>query len=89
MAAYQASGLTQWEFAERNGLKLATLQGWLHRRPDGAAQKQPWFREFRAVLPGTAWGAEVSLRDGTVVRLSAAAAPEWIDEVLQILRRTC
>uniref|UniRef100_UPI00286B4FE3 IS66 family insertion sequence element accessory protein TnpA n=1 Tax=Archangium sp. TaxID=1872627 RepID=UPI00286B4FE3 len=40
---YEASGLTQREFAERRGLTLSTLQSWVYRRrrQEGAPVAQP------------------------------------------------
>jgi len=40
---YEASGLTQREFAERRGITLSTLQSWVYRRrrQEGAPLAQP------------------------------------------------
>ncbi len=40
---YEASGLTQREFAERRGMTLSTLQSWVYRRrrQEGAPVAQP------------------------------------------------
>lgn len=65
IAAYEASGLTQRAFAEREGVKFCTFAAWLarQRRARGPAR----FAEV-ALGRAAAAGIEVTLPDGLVVR---------------------
>jgi hypothetical protein len=70
---YDASGLTQKAFAEREGINYHTFVAWLGRRrraeDSPATSPKMDFAEFQ--LPGPrSWsgGLEVCLADGTVVR---------------------
>jgi transposase-like protein len=69
LAAYESSGLTQKEFARREGLKLPTFTAWLvrHRRQAvGASSAAMRFNEL--IVGATAPGLEVQLPDGMIVR---------------------
>ena len=68
LAAYERSGLTQREFARREGIKFFTFTGWLkrYRRPAG----NPAFAEVRLARPRPAARSKltVKLPSGLVVR---------------------
>ena len=73
LQAYRVSGLTQAEFARREGVKYTTFAHWLQAYTKSAAAKGPLeFTEVR--LPGSAMPSvlEVRLPDGTVLRGSSA-----------------
>jgi transposase-like protein len=88
VSLYRASGLTQAEFARRQGLKLATLQQWIYRSGSKKKKKIPArFREFPAsAILAQPWLAEVALDSGMTLRISAAAQPDWISAVISALR---
>lgn len=88
LAEYEASGLTQKEFARREGIKYATFTVWLskHRRGTLAA-KRPAVRFEQFVLqPGARAKLEVQLPDGLIVRGSDAAG---LVELVRALRAPC
>jgi len=66
LAAYDASGLTQKAFAEREGVKYHTLVTWLVRRRREQPAAPVRFAEVR--LPRTRAGLEVCLPSGIVIR---------------------
>lgn len=71
VALYESSGLTQKEFARREGIKYPTFTVWLskQRRRLAASDSAPVrFEEF--LLPGGTSGMklEIQLPDGTIVR---------------------
>jgi transposase-like protein len=86
LAAYESSGLTQKEFARREGVKYPTFVAWLARKRRGVRAQVPAGPvNFRQVLIGTggAAGLEVGLPDGTIVR--GARAGE-VAELVRALR---
>ena len=70
LAAYDESGLSQREFAKRDGVKYHTLVTWLVRRrreTEGKERSRTTFTEV--TLPrGTPSTLEISLPNGLVVR---------------------
>jgi transposase-like protein len=73
VAEYEGSGLTQGEFARRQGIKYPTFVAWLGRIRRGAGLAAPRFAEVRlAAAPPAA--LEVALPCGSVVRGSDPAA---------------
>jgi len=72
VGAWQRSGLTQAEFARREGVNYTTFCWWVQqqRARDGAPQPVvPKLRFVEAALPsGAPAGLEVRLADGTMVR---------------------
>jgi hypothetical protein len=66
IAAYERSGLTQREFAEREGIKFFTFTGWLKRQR--AAGPGPAFVRVKLPRVGAGAGLEVALPNGVVVR---------------------
>src|ERR1700691_1243092 len=69
IAAYERSGMTQREFAQREGIKFHTFTGWLKRYRSGSAKAA--FAQVK-VAPRTAALMEVALPSGIVVRGSDA-----------------
>jgi transposase-like protein len=66
VAAYERSGLTQREFARREGIKFFTFVGWLKRyRQPG---EKPAFAEVRVAPPKVGSKLTVKLPSGLVVR---------------------
>jgi hypothetical protein len=83
IAAYEGSGLTQREFAQREGIKFFTFTGWLkrHRRPVAAAA----FAQVKLGPPcRPAAAVEVILPNGVIVRGSEV---EQIAAVVERLSR--
>jgi transposase-like protein len=71
IAAYERSGMTQREFAQREGIKFHTFTGWLKRyRPQAG---KPAFAEVRMAKPTPRSELVVSLPSGLVVRGTEAA----------------
>lgn len=66
LAAYGRSGLTQREFARREGVKFCTFVSWLACRH--RVQGKPAFAEVRVAGGGGTGMIEVALPDGLVVR---------------------
>jgi len=66
VAAYEASGLTQREFAEREGLKFWSFTSWLrrHRQQRGVTS----FAEVSAAAARPSGPLEVVLPNGVTVR---------------------
>lgn len=74
---YDASGLTQAEFARRAGLKYPTFAGWVHARRTHQARRCPpaSMRFAEVALPSTPTATlSVTLPDGVVVCGHDAAA---------------
>jgi transposase-like protein len=82
LAAYEVSGLTQREFAEREGIKFHCFTGWLkrHRRKHGKAT----FAEVGAVAARASGPVEVVLPSGVIVR---GADVEQVVMLVERLRR--
>ena len=94
VAKYQASGLTQREFAQQHGVKLGTFQQWVYRPRTPvpiARRKKPAFQEVSITevpfLNG--WAAELQLPRGVALRLNSHASAEWVGALVQRLGRVC
>lgn len=90
VSRYRSSGQTQAQFAQRHGLKLTTLQGWIY----GQRRKQRPTAAFREIAvsplwPGGVWAAEVTWPSGVTVRLGAQAEASWIEALLEAVRQRC
>lgn len=69
IAAYEASGLTQREFARREGLSYWSFAKWLSRTRQREGQKpKATFAEIAAVAARASSPLEVALPNGVVVR---------------------
>jgi hypothetical protein len=66
IAAYERSGLTQREFAEREGIKFFTFVGWLKRYRAKAGRAA--FAQVRMARRSGAAALEVALPNGVTVR---------------------
>jgi hypothetical protein len=92
---YRASGLGLRTFAEQHGLSESRLHYWVYGKRQGRlarpAASAPLFQELNLTggLALANWAAEINLSSGLAVRFSAAAAPAWIGEVVEQLRRPC
>lgn len=84
LTRYRASGLTQREFAERAGVTLSALQGWLYRRGKSSA---PCGRFVEVVPPVPATATErIEVRVGSIhVVLPAAASADRIAAIVRAL----
>lgn len=78
VAAYETSGLTQAEFARREGINYHTFVAWLGRcRRPSATTTLPAARFIEATLPAARmkeWPIEVALPSGIIVRGADVAA---------------
>jgi transposase len=87
---FEASGLTQREFAERRGVPLGTLQSWVYRRrrQESAAAESPV-----RLLPVQVSGApvhevaplEVALASGVRVRFGLGTDVEYVARLVAAL----
>src|SRR5690349_18568506 len=68
VAAVAESGLTESEFAARNGIELARLQRW-RRRLDESSPQEPVFVEIVREAD-RASGVEIAIATGEVVRVA-------------------
>lgn len=85
---FRASGLTQAEFAQQQGIKLSTLHQWLYR---GVPKKKARTRFQELPVPSLfapTWMAEIALGGGLTLRLSASANADWIGSVVRALRQS-
>ena len=80
MALYDQSGLTQGQFARREGIKYHTFVWWLRQRRERAARRQQEeqpvrFQEYALEAgAGKSTPLEVRLPDGTALRGDDAGA---------------
>lgn len=70
LAAYErSSGLTQRDFAQREGVRYHTLTTWLRRqRQEERAAKSPMVKFAEVAMPTTDARLEVNLPGGVIVR---------------------
>ena len=84
VGAWQRSGLTQAEFARREGVRYPTFASWVqqHRATKGAPQPAgPKVRFAEVQLPASrARGLEARLPDGTTLR------GERVEELVALIR---
>jgi len=92
---YRTSGLALGDFATQHGLARNRLHYWVYGRRHAQAPKTvavaPVFQELKmtAGLPTQNWAVEISLPTGAVARFTATATPDWINAVLEAVRRPC
>jgi hypothetical protein len=93
---YEASGLTQREFAERRGLTLSTLQSWVYRRrrQEGAPVAQPVrllpVQVTAAPVVSGSDSLEVLIASGERVRFAAGTDVQYVARLVAALgRKTC
>jgi hypothetical protein len=89
---FRKSGLTQADFAAEHRLSLSTLTRWLGDSRAWHGKEKPERNgagvQFHSLaFPATpAWGAEVQLPNGAMVRLHANTSPELAAAVLRASR---
>jgi len=87
VGAWQRSGLTQTEFARREGVNYSTFCWWVQQqraKPETTEAAVPKLRFVEAALPsGGLAGLEVRLPDGTTVR---GACVEAVATLVRALR---
>jgi len=93
---YEASGLTQREFAERRSLRLSTLQSWVYRRrrQEGASVAQPVrllpVEVTTASVVSGSDSLEVLTASGERVRFAAGTDVEYVARLVAALgSKTC
>jgi hypothetical protein len=82
------------QFARRHGLKPGQLHYWVYQTssPLDAQDPVPKFQEVRlpiSVSSASSWSAEVSLANGTTVRLAREADVAWAKALIDGLRGPC
>jgi len=93
---YEASGLTQREFAQRRGMTLSTLQSWVYRRrrQEGAPVAQPVrllpVQVTAAPVERGSASLEVLTASGERVRIAVGTDVEYVARLVAALeRKTC
>lgn len=91
---FEASGLTQREFAGSRGLRLSTLQSWVYRRRrQVSAGAQPPVRLLPvqvSSVPATQEAAlEVVLPRGVRVRVASGMDVDYVARLVAALGRAC
>jgi len=93
---YEASGLTQREFAERRGLTLSTLQSWVYRRrrQEGAPVAEPVrllpVQVTAAPVVSLSDSLEVLTASGERVRFTVGTDVEYVARLVAALgRKSC
>lgn len=95
---YRESGLGLKRFAEEHGLRYSQLHYWIYggRRRGRTARAEiaeagpPVFREYLLPRPPAGdWGAEITLADGTSLRVRSGTDPLWAGALLDQVRRPC
>lgn len=78
------SGLSQQAFARQHGLCLSTLGVWIKQTEQAVKTASQPVPLGEVSLPAllSPWAAEVARRDGTIVRMTAQLAREWLPKVL-------
>jgi transposase-like protein len=89
---YLQSGLGLREFSSQHGLGYMSLYRWVRKRRGGSkpqekqAQEAISFAELK--LPGSAqrsaWAVELTLPNGTVLRMSKDTPPTLVDQLLRL-----
>ncbi|WP_426750760.1 IS66 family insertion sequence element accessory protein TnpA [Myxococcus sp. Y35] len=89
--AFEASGLTQQEFASQRGLRLSTLQSWVYRRRRQLARKAEPVRLLPVEVAGTPQPRtallEVVLASGACLRFSTDTDVEYVARLVTALGR--
>jgi transcriptional regulator with XRE-family HTH domain len=83
---YEASGLTQREFADRNGVTMSTLQYWLRKARSGDEAPVEQFRFVEVVENGSpdsaTGGMSMEFVDGLMLRFEGLPSPSYLAEVV-------
>ena len=86
IAAYRCSGMTQKEFARREGIKYATFVAWLgrDRRSSRSSTESPMLFEQFTLGGAVSARLEVRLPDGVII---SGTGPDEVLAVVKALRR--
>jgi len=88
IADYEASGLTQVEFARKHGVAESSIQRWRSRLGRGEGQVPACGVEFVQVKANDGEPAvQIALSEGVVIRFGQAAEASLIAEVAQHVAR--
>jgi len=88
IAEYQRSGLTQQEFANRQGLKVTALRRWLYRNPKPATSSPALVEvEMPPSVPSAASAHyRLELPSGKVLSFSGPLRVEELKQLCHLLR---
>ena len=82
---YEASGLTQRKYADRNGVTVATLQYWLRKTKTGGETAAEQFRFVEVVenssRGATTGGVSMELDGGLTLRFESLPSPSYLASV--------
>jgi transposase-like protein len=85
---YLESGLSLREFSAQSGLGYMSLWRWVNKTRHKAAAKMesptPGFTEIKLAPSVERWAAELTLPNGTVLRLSKEAPAAMLDQLLRL-----
>jgi len=83
---FLGSGLSLRTFSLQNGLSYMSLWRWANKAGDKTVAAEPAFTEIKGLplIEGVEWAAELSLPNGTVLRLSRDVPPTMVDQLLRI-----
>ncbi|WP_141329159.1 IS66 family insertion sequence element accessory protein TnpB [Myxococcus sp. AB025B] len=89
--AFEASGLTQQEFASQRGLRLSTLQSWVYRCRRQRARKGEPVRLLPVEVAGVAQPSaallEVEMASGARLRFASGTDVEYVARLVAALGR--
>ena len=91
---FEASGLTQREFAQSRGLRLSTLQSWVYRRRRQVSTEAPPpvrllpVQVSPAPLAAEGERVEVTTASGLRVRFSPGTDVDYVARLVAALERT-
>ena len=85
VARYMSSGLTQLEFAKRNGVTVSTLQYWLRKKKTGGETAEEQFRFVEVLGDGSedapTGGMSMELSGGMTLRFETLPSPSYLTSV--------
>jgi hypothetical protein len=85
VAAFRASGLTQQQFADGEGIKVSALQSWLYK-PTARRSAKPGSPGFVRVVEARAdGGAVVRIGDAASITFDAAPSANYLAALLRAL----
>ncbi|WAM23923.1 IS66 family insertion sequence element accessory protein TnpA [Myxococcus sp. NMCA1] len=89
--AFEASGLTQKEFAAQRGVRLSTLQSWVYRRRRQRGDQASPVRLLPVEVAGVSQPStvllEVELARGARLRFAAGTDVEYVARLVTALGR--
>ena len=84
---FHESGLSLRKFSAQHSVPVVSLCRWVNRAKDSeAGSPTPKFEELTLppLVAGSAWAAELTLPNGTVLRLSKEVPAAMVDQLLRI-----